>query len=456
VINMYGPRELHPFRDPWRQPVGFWMDTLCVPVGDEHKQLRKQTIGQMREIYEGADRVLVLDDWLEDLSLSSSIYEKAARIYLSNWQHRLWTLQEGALAQQLSIQFKDGPMTLDEIKDVSFQAQSNGPSPQFYSGISHGLGVVPIFNLYFALDLEKDNLPAVGELFTPLIPTVNGRTTTKFEDETVCMATLLRLNIVDLQAISTSRAEREKMTKKEAAIDEARICDARMKKFLCMVGSFEQRIIFNHLPRMTSNGFRWAPCSFLGQSKPTLVATADVSWERKERAPPATILIEQSTDGEDGGNVGGLIVTYPGVKLRNVTLRQLRAGTVYMTREDHSSFLYRVSLELPTDYDTEEVSQYGASGYALVTSDVLHKTSKGLIPSVFGILRGQTESGIHRLQHICLATVEAPDQSEARGQILNRGGSSAEGIPPDSQEKTSKEKTSGGWLNSKKNQWCIL
>lgn len=456
MINMYGPRELHSFRDPWRQPVGFWMDTLCVPVSDEHKELRKQTINQMREIYEGADRVLLLDSWLEELSLSSSIYEKATRICLSNWQHRLWTLQEGVLAQQLSIQFKDGPMTLDEIKDVSFQAQSNGTSPQFYSGICRGLSVVPIFNLYFALDQTKDNLPTVHHLFSALIPTISGRTTTKLEDETVCMATLLRLDPADLQAISTSRAERKKMTKREAAIDDARVCDLRMKKFMCAVEFFEQRIIFNHLPRMTIDGFRWAPRSFLGQSKPTLVATADVSWGRKERAPPATILKEKSTDGGDGGSVGGLIVTYPGIRLRNVTSHQLRAKTVYLNRQGHSSFRYRVSLDLPTDYDMEGVGRHGANSYVLVTSDVLRKTSKEPIPSVFGIRRGRTESGIRRMQHICLATAEPVNQSEAQEQIPTGTVLSNEGILTDSEENISGEETLGEWLSSKNDKWCIL
>ncbi|OCT47086.1 hypothetical protein CLCR_02440 [Cladophialophora carrionii] len=451
---MYGPKELHTFRDPWRQPVGFWMDILCVPVGDKHKELRKQAINQMREIYEGADRVLVLDDWLEDLSLSSSIYEKATRIYLSNWQHRPWTLQEGALAQQLSIQFKDGPMTLDEIKDESFQAVSNGPSPQFYCGITRGLSVVPIFNRYFALD--RGVVPAVGDLFSPLIPTIQGRATTKLEDETVYMATLLRLDTEGLQTISTSSAERKKMTETEAAVDDARICAARMKKFLCMVGSFEQRIIFNHLPRMTIDGFRWAPRSFLGQSKPLLVATADSGWNRKERQPPATILTERGTNGEDDGSGGGLVVTYPAIKLRNVTPSQLRAGTVYMSRQGHSSFPYRVSLDIPSDYGPAEASQYGPSGYALVTSDVLCKDSGKPIPSIFGILRGQTQSGIHRLQHICLATVEAPDQSEAEEQILKESRSRPTGISTNSEEVMSDEETSGEWLKSKKNKWCTL
>jgi hypothetical protein len=102
AFNLSGRRQLQDFQDPWRRPVGFWMDTLCVPVEEKHIAFRKQTIAQMRQIYEGADRVLVLDSWVEGLSVSSSVYDKTVRLYLSNWQHRLWTLQEGVMAHPVS------------------------------------------------------------------------------------------------------------------------------------------------------------------------------------------------------------------------------------------------------------------------------------------------------------------------------------------------------------------
>jgi hypothetical protein len=463
---MYGPKKLQKFRDPWRKPVGFWMDTLCVPVGDDHKKLREQTISQMRQVYEDADRVLVLDDWVEELSVSSSIYEKAVRICLSNWQHRLWTLQEGALAQQLCIQFRDGQKTLDEIKDENYRATENGPSPQFYSGIGRGLAVVPIFNLYFALDLEKEHIPTIGNLFTPLIPAINGRMTTKFEDETVCMATLLSLDSKNLQAISKKRSDRDKMTEEEKSTEDAQICDARMERFLCMVGSFEQRIIFNRLARLRNDGFRWAPRSFLGQSRETLVDTADTRWDRKSRPPEATILNESSPGVEEDRSEaisekpkrerGGLIVTYPGIKLQTVTPTQLQAGTFYMSRKQHSAFRYRVSLDLPAEYNVECAWLHEAGEYALVTSEVLHKSSRKPIPSVFGVLRGQTKSRICKIRHLCLAAVEAPDQGEAQAQILGGDGEMANEMMPDAERKPSLEIATGIWLNSEQNQWCIL
>jgi hypothetical protein len=85
--------------------MAFWMDTLCVPVPDEHKAYRKKSIAHMSAIYHEADIVLVLDSWLQEIPRSVNITEKAIRMYLANWQRRLWTLQEGILAKKLYIQF---------------------------------------------------------------------------------------------------------------------------------------------------------------------------------------------------------------------------------------------------------------------------------------------------------------------------------------------------------------
>ncbi|KAJ8116522.1 hypothetical protein ONZ43_g4425 [Nemania bipapillata] len=53
--------------------VPFWIDTLCVPVGKTHRELRSRAIRQMSEIYRVADRVLVLDSFILPLSRSASI-----------------------------------------------------------------------------------------------------------------------------------------------------------------------------------------------------------------------------------------------------------------------------------------------------------------------------------------------------------------------------------------------
>ncbi|KAK9776439.1 putative Het domain protein [Seiridium cardinale] len=102
----------------------FWLDTLCIPLGSEHSDLRTKAINSMDLIYAGADRVLVLDAELQTADVGQSrlriavdglvvkfsqphvidgpspgnLLEVAARLFASAWVGRAWTLQEGCLA----------------------------------------------------------------------------------------------------------------------------------------------------------------------------------------------------------------------------------------------------------------------------------------------------------------------------------------------------------------------
>jgi hypothetical protein len=73
-------------------------------VGEMYIVLREQKITQMRRIYESADRVLVLDNGVEELSVSSSICEKAVRI----------SLKLAASAVDLA-RMNDGPNALHSV-----------------------------------------------------------------------------------------------------------------------------------------------------------------------------------------------------------------------------------------------------------------------------------------------------------------------------------------------------
>lgn len=71
-------------------PVTFWMDTLCVPV--EKGEMRKAAIRLLKEPYERANHVLVIDSYLETLNSSAmSVMEIVARIEVSTWSQRFWT-----------------------------------------------------------------------------------------------------------------------------------------------------------------------------------------------------------------------------------------------------------------------------------------------------------------------------------------------------------------------------
>lgn len=74
---------------PERQPPLFWMDTLCIPVGEEHKRLRRLAINQMAFIYAAAVQELVLDAVLMQCQAGTgAALEILARIVCSAWLTR--------------------------------------------------------------------------------------------------------------------------------------------------------------------------------------------------------------------------------------------------------------------------------------------------------------------------------------------------------------------------------
>ena len=82
----------------------FWFDTLCIPVKEEHADLKNRSIDTMNSIYAGAKRVLILD---AELMTTDSINteQSLARVACSVWMCRSWTLQEGILANKCVFQF---------------------------------------------------------------------------------------------------------------------------------------------------------------------------------------------------------------------------------------------------------------------------------------------------------------------------------------------------------------
>ncbi|KAL4741110.1 hypothetical protein BDV11DRAFT_183781 [Aspergillus similis] len=106
------------FRELWKKKFHgpsllFWMDTMCIPVAEEHRELRSVAIKSMKAVYERAFRVLVLDGDIQSFS-SSDYTQSFMRIRLSAWMRRLWTLNEGVLANKLCVKFADGIFDVNE------------------------------------------------------------------------------------------------------------------------------------------------------------------------------------------------------------------------------------------------------------------------------------------------------------------------------------------------------
>ena len=82
--------------------VPFWINTFCVPRGSGQRvaELRTKSISMMPEIYRGPDIVLVLDRALENAG-HMSLLEFGMRLKFCSWSRRVWTLHEGAVADNL-------------------------------------------------------------------------------------------------------------------------------------------------------------------------------------------------------------------------------------------------------------------------------------------------------------------------------------------------------------------
>jgi hypothetical protein len=134
----------------------FWLDTLCIPTGEGYENLRKTAINMMDLVYSGADRVLVLDSGLQQVSggceeitvfgdgyFSSNsnlcgvqvpeyarLLEVLAHVYSCNWMGRAWTFQEGFLSRDSVLQLRDSSIMFS-LMDFRVYKSFHVMSPSF-------------------------------------------------------------------------------------------------------------------------------------------------------------------------------------------------------------------------------------------------------------------------------------------------------------------------------------
>jgi hypothetical protein len=106
AIQLYGASDMD-------EPGPFWVDTICVPFNKG--PLKMLAICRMEQVYREADKVLVFDSRLQQVTLDTPASECLTQIEISSWNERLWTIQEAAFAKMLHFQFKDGLTSLQEL-----------------------------------------------------------------------------------------------------------------------------------------------------------------------------------------------------------------------------------------------------------------------------------------------------------------------------------------------------
>ncbi|KAF4545445.1 Het domain protein [Lasiodiplodia theobromae] len=229
-----------------RRRVPFWMDTLCCPTIPG--KAKKMALTQMRNIYHQAERVLVLDAGLRSVEREGrSVEELAYRVYLSTWASRLWTLQEGRLAQLLFVQFADGVF---DFRNVVLGANST---------VDMAYVVESVWKPWKTV---QDGSHDTRMQLTTACAALHTRSTSFKHDEALCLGSLVG---ADMGPIVEAEP------------------DARMKAFWSTMTQVPRDLLFWTEPRLTHPGLRWAPKSFL-QAHRKLVPDL-----KKDSPPPAAV-----------------------------------------------------------------------------------------------------------------------------------------------------------------------
>ena len=213
--------------------LAFWIDTLCIPVAVP--SARKLAITQLSSTFRRARKVLVLDADLQRSSKDCSRTELATKIFCCGWMRRLWTLQETLMAEEkaearkVDVWFREGALELNSIG---------------------GKGISSFHNTEFLLSKLFHSIPqrrSRDRAFNSLVSALRYRTTSKKEDEALCVASILGFDQQQIKEI----------------VDED-TAEARMQKMYTFIGEIPASVLFNGSRKLGQKGFGWAPASLLG------------------------------------------------------------------------------------------------------------------------------------------------------------------------------------------------
>jgi hypothetical protein len=215
-----------------------WCDTLCVPK--KPPQLRRKAIWKMRDIYEKAYVVLILDASLRSASLSCSAEELMMRVTCSGWMRRLWTFQENILAKKLRVVLRDGIANINNAASKIYTQHPGQPITAACYHHSIGLEASVFYRTVIPAEerlLKEPDIPqgvSIGSVWESL----QWRTTSWLSDEPICLAVALA---IDLPLV----------------LDTAE--DQRMKKIFSLTKGWPPYLIFAEYERFPEPGWKWAP-----------------------------------------------------------------------------------------------------------------------------------------------------------------------------------------------------
>jgi hypothetical protein len=257
--------------EPKTRKVKLWIDTMCCPATSERG--KNLCLAMMREIYSNAYAVLVKSTAFEDLSLGDLMKEKergivdlGAKIYLSPWMRRMWTLQEGVLAgalkgrgagDRLCFALADGLLTLESLVNLFKKAPKHESlfAFDFIGKFGH------LSPAIWRLDQDHDSSHSHSPdfYFLEILSTsLKYRSVSVTSDEAICLATLLGLRISTTHGAVSLIGDVN--TPDQGMCEFWRLVEAQKNGLPC-------NLVFSSVPRLRVPGFGWAPRTFIGNAK---------------------------------------------------------------------------------------------------------------------------------------------------------------------------------------------
>ncbi|KIJ24594.1 hypothetical protein M422DRAFT_56349 [Sphaerobolus stellatus SS14] len=376
--------------------IPFWMDTLCVPVHDA--ECRKKCIIRMRTIYQEAAAVLVLDAGVQQISLSAPLPDRCLALYQSGWWRRLWTYQEGILAKDLYIHFSDG---VNNISELGMDLELEEHRSRGYYG---NLGFIDLSIHFELFKLTAGELPDEARWvhYLNTADAVSSRRTTKASDETLCLSTVMGINPAPFLRLKG---------------DADKLVEVRMELFLHYVPSFRRGIIFNSLPRLKRDGYRWAPRSLLGHSPGDMdmgeAYNRDHNWSQNA-------VMHKTRKG-----IEGLLLRFPGIQLMSVPSH---LPSTIIVGDGIDRFQVRLLLDESADFHGwDNIAQYFLVLSGKPDSDksvrsqrqnptlvpvTTHLTKRHGVMSVLGTVADSSRFGPVTVRYACRAWVELLDNPQ--------------------------------------------
>ena len=249
--------------------ASFWIDSLCIP---SLKEQRRKSIGLLRNIYQYALKVVVIDRVIQECPENASTERLLWSVVTSPWMQRLWTYQESYLATK--VLFSTANQSFLEMDQDLPTSDLPAPSRVVRTSLVQALNTLrPDEGL--SADTRQTN---IGEVASA----VSWRSTSKAGDEVLAIAALLKVDTRKLAEMPASE---------------------RLRCFFLLVGSLPHDILFFDGPRL-SEPFRWAPRTLMSRSSILIDDTNEgqraTATQDGLRGRYLVLRFDEAVRGEDG------------------------------------------------------------------------------------------------------------------------------------------------------------